>query len=93
MALDQQKTILLLVAILLAVIASSIAVLVLLPNGEDTQTGDTVTEGTPADTQLENFNLNVLERSDFKELDQTLIENNSLPVQPPAAIGKANPFL
>lgn len=91
MALDQQKTIILLVAILLAVVATSVAVLLLLPGDDDAAPAEIVTTNT--NTSPTNFNTSVLERSDYRALDQRLVEENALPVQPPAEIGKANPFL
>ena len=39
------------------------------------------------------FDLSVLQRNDYKLLDQAPIQNGQLPVHPPAGVGKANPFL
>ena len=39
------------------------------------------------------FDLSILQRSDYKLLDQGPIQNGQLPVHPPATVGKANPFL
>lgn len=96
MALDQQKTIIILVAILLAVVATSITVLLLLPGDEDTSevsNNDVATSPVPAANASNEFDLQVMDRSDFRALNQRLIQDNHLPVQQPDAIGKANPFL
>lgn len=39
------------------------------------------------------FNVDVLSNTLYQSLNHQLIDNGSLPVQPPAATGKANPFL
>lgn len=47
----------------------------------------------PATTDTRVFNLDVLRGTLYQSLNHQLIDNGSLPVQPPAATGKANPFL
>lgn len=39
------------------------------------------------------FNLGVLQRSDFAALDTTLLQRGLLPLRPPLQSGKPNPFL
>lgn len=89
------KTIIMLVAALLAVLLVSITVLYLLPTGRDSVpveplSQDEAGSAAPAGT---GFNWQVLERSVYKALDSTLLQRGLLPVKPPVGTGKANPFL
>lgn len=92
-ATSNRRPIIILVAVLVAVVAASLAVVFLLPDqGEiTTSTQEPTTEETA--TSLETFDLGVLQRTDYKALNTGLIESKQLPVQPFVGAGKANPFL
>lgn len=106
MASRSSQLIIVLAAILLAVIAGSGLVLWFLNSNQDPATLDSnldqaaVGENAPVDSTVPQptttgaaFNTNVLRSSRYTTLDQQLVTDGSLPVQPPAAVGKANPFL
>ena len=87
----QQRLMIVLGAVLLAVILVSGIIIVVLPNTSPTQIdqeSDPAATATPA-----TFDLTVFERAPFKALNNALLQNGLLPVQPPPATGKANPFL
>ncbi len=91
---NQRKTIIILAAALLAVLVVSAAVLFLLPNNSEVVPGQSVVQDELEEAASGvGFNLQVLERSAYKALNSTLLQNGLLPVKPPAATGKANPFL
>lgn len=100
MASHQTQLILVLVAVLLAVVLASAAVLWLLPAGEAIPPADLTDQTMPGPAEVPpapaasgGFNTAVLRSSRYTTLDQQLVTDGSLPVQPPASIGKANPFL
>jgi hypothetical protein len=89
MASSAQKTVLLLTAILLAVLAVSGLVLWLLP----TTTPDSAplfVSPAPGGPTLDTA---VLQKPAYLRLDPQPIREGAVPVQPPAGVGKANPFL
>lgn len=81
-------------AVLLIVIAASGAVLFYLPEDEPA-----VVEDAPLLTDTSSgsgggvFDTAVLNRSGYTELNTGLVQSGRLPVKPPAAVGKVNPFL
>jgi len=83
---DNQKTIATLAIILAAVVV--VAALVVLWPASPSSTTSQQTSGT-----VEKLNTTVLQRSDYTQLNQQLIQQGALPVQPPGGAGKANPFL
>lgn len=111
MATQQQKLVIILIAVLLAVIIVSGLILWALPAREDAGLAEFAADETaspPISDQAESdtlnppaaapaatgeFNVAVFERAVFRALNLPLITNGSLPVKPPAAVGKANPFL
>lgn len=104
MANKQQKLILTLLGILLLVILISSIVLLMLPSGEEEtplftdnqeQTAPAVElqETASQTTTSSGFNTSIFQGSGFRSLNLQLINSNRLPVQPPAVVGKANPFL
>lgn len=88
MASDHQRLISTLVGVLVLVIAISAGVFYLLPNAAERLTAPSTDNKVPSQ-----FNLQVLDRATYKFLDQHLIQIGDLPVRPPTAVGKANPFL
>lgn len=95
MANRSSQLIIILAAVLLAVIAGSGLVLWFLGSNEPSPTTLTPTPEVAAPQQPgdDAFNTGVLRSSDYTKLDQQLVTDGSLPVQPPATVGKANPFL
>lgn len=105
MASRSSQLIVVLVAVLLAVIAGSIVVLwVANTNQSDEVAAPVVDEvvvtppsdstATPGEPERDaTFNTTILRSSSYTTLDQQLVTDGSLPVQPPAVVGKANPFL
>jgi len=99
MAADQRRLIIVLSAVLLAVLAVSAAVLLLLPDNDEIATDNTPsTPAAPVSGEVELpdgtvFNLAVLQRAVYKNLNLGVLQGGLLPVRPPAAVGKANPFL
>lgn len=100
MAASNRKLVLTLVAVLLAVVVASAAIIWLVP-GEDEPTFESVSESLDTTTPLipetdtvnsGKFDLTPLEQAAYRNLNLPLITNGSLPVKPPAG-GKANPFL
>lgn len=94
--MNQRTLIILLVTILLAVVVASAAVVALLPStpapsATSTPTAVPMTEST-ASPASNNLPTGVLERSDYKALDQKLIDQGAIPVPPPQGVGKPNPF-
>ena len=90
---QQRKTVITLIAVLGAVITVSVIVVMMLPSKDapidlsPDISNDTLKASAPS------FNLKVLDRTGYKSLNQEVIQNGSLPVVPPPATGKANPFL
>ncbi|MGH7928510.1 MAG: hypothetical protein ACREQV_12020 [Candidatus Binatia bacterium] len=92
----QRTMIIMLSAVLLAVLVASGAVFFLLPSDttEPPQpSAPTANQDTNAPSTSQGFHTGVLERSVYQSLNTNLIETGLLPVRPPAATGKANPFL
>jgi hypothetical protein len=87
-----QRLIIVLSATLLAALLVSILVFVLLPDQSEPTAVDTPPSPEEAFTQSE-FNLGVTERTEYRRLDSRPLQEGALPVAPPAAVGKANPFL
>lgn len=78
--------------LLLAVIGVSLGLVFLLPDdgaGSQTVTGQADSGAAAGGV----FDLRVFDRQDYQSIDKRLVEDGTLPVKPPAAIGKANPFL
>jgi hypothetical protein len=96
--MKQRTLISLLVVALVAVLGASAAVLLYLPNGAPgaaespaaTYVPDAST--SPVAASPASFSTNVLQRSDYQALDQKLIQQGSIPVQPPQGTGKSNLF-
>lgn len=105
MASGQSKIIIILGAVVLAVITASAAALWLLPSPDEgsgllsedqAQTSPVASTEVPPTSPGDDravFNTTVLRTKRYTTLDQQLVTDGSLPVQPPAAVGKANPFL
>lgn len=91
--MDQKQTIIMLVSALLAVVAVSAVVLFLLPSESSIRNNVSTTTTSNTSVVSDGFDLNILDRSDYRALNQAPIQNGSLPVAPPATSGKANPFL
>lgn len=96
----QAQLIVVLIAVLLAVVAGSGAVLWLLQSrdGGGVRTTIPARTPTPADTTgtavpRAGFDTAILRSTYYTTLDQQLVTDGSLPVAPPAVSGKANPFL
>lgn len=83
----KSKAIPLLTAILVAAALAVAALFWLLPK----QPAPPPAPSTPPVSH--DLNAAVFERSLYRELNLQLINTGSLPVQPPAGTGKANPFL
>lgn len=88
----QIKTIVSLVVILLIVVAVSVAAIMYVPS--------LINKKTPSNTTLNNaigqsatFDTSVLQSQNFLLLNMQPVNEGALPVQPPAATGKVNPFL
>ena len=92
---SNRRSIIILAAILVAVVAASLAVVFLLPSANPLTPADNLadTQETPPSTATGTFNTSVLQRSDYTALNVGLIESKQLPVQPLSVSGKANPFL
>lgn len=85
---DTRRTIVLLIAVLLAALLAGVAVVFLLPNTQSNPVSIPITPLPP-----ENLDTSVLQRAEYTQLDVHLLQQGALPVQPPAAAGKTNPFL
>ena len=92
-----KKPIIILVVVLAVVVIASVLVFMLLPgNQPNTPANQKIGQtNLPSATGSNgtNFKLNVLQRSAFTSLNNSLIDSGILPVRPPAGTGKANPFL
>lgn len=90
---------------MVAVVAGAIAVIWFLPQAAPPLAQDSLplasepeslfvdTPAAPALSGNGAFNLKLFNRTHYQGLNLPLINNGSLPVQPPAVTGKANPFL
>ena len=96
--MDRQSRIIgtLLILLLIALLAAA-ALLWLLPG---TPEPETELETVPQDDLFltdvpptDQFNVSVFDQAAYQALNLQLINDASLPVQPPASAGKANPFL
>lgn len=98
--MNQKILITILVSCLVLVVGVSVAILYWLPTDQTTTSASPAASLTPAaspavvtTSAASLFSTAVLDRSDYQALDQKLIQQGSIPVQPPQGIGKANPFL
>lgn len=101
MASRQTRLMVILVAVLLAVVLASVTILWLLPASSPTaeepiaanspEVGDE--PGNEQSSQAEGLDLAPVQRAGWRALDTQPILEGALPVQPPAVVGKANPFL
>lgn len=87
--MDRNKQIVVLVAVLLAIIAVSVVLLWLLPS----RSHPAAAPAPDASVTAAEFNVRVLQRAEYLQLNTQPVKDGSLPVQPPAPVGKANPFL
>ena len=98
----QNKLIIVLTAVLLAVLVASGIILFLLPSSES----DNFTDVSPEETEsvgvttnsagsvpTGSFRLDVLQRQAYQLLNKQLVREGARPVKPPTTVGKANPFL
>lgn len=102
MVRKQTTVITLLIGVLLAVLASSVVILWLVPDavvGPET-TVESRDEAAalpvvppPQNVPEHGFNVSVLETAAYLLLDKQPVTEGALPVRPPATTGKANPFL
>lgn len=81
-----------LIGLLLLVVIASAAVLWFLPPATPLTTPLSAPDSSPV-AEIAAFDLKLFNRLEFQTLNLQLVSNGSLPVEPPAAIGKANPFL
>lgn len=95
MATSNNKLIIILSAVLLAVITASMVLLFLLPSNDGQQAApkeDLSPSATPAQEKA-TLDLKVYDRKEYKQLNSQPVKDGSVPVEPPAQVGKANPFL
>lgn len=105
---SQSKLILALGAVLaLAVVLSGIAFFALAPSDDAADIVNLVTPSQAAsapampqfdvapapDGSIQGFDLSLFSSSAYQYLNTKFVQDGSLPVRPPAAAGKANPFL
>ncbi|MDP3997547.1 MAG: hypothetical protein Q8P73_03545 [bacterium] len=83
------KTIIWLVVVLLTIAAAGLVALLLLPAASVTPDN----QPSAATTSSLETNSRVFQAPDYTSLNKQLINDGSLPVQPPAQAGKTNPFL
>lgn len=99
MALTSQNKLVIGLAILLAlVLAISLAVVFLWPTATapvapDSSISPFSSDATPPLDTGAAFDVRVFQQPQYQTLDQRLIQEGALPVQPPATTGKANIFL
>jgi len=90
---NQRRLVIILSAVLLAVVIVAGIILVLLPKGGQNSLLQP-SDGTNVSVNVApSFDLTVLQRSAYRALNITLLQNGLLPVTPSATTGKANPFL
>ena len=97
MAEQENKLVVILAGVLLAIVVVAGAVFILVP-GDDEPSDEVVTTAINSDVQTPSstargFDLTVLQQRAFQLLNRQLVLEGALPVQAPAAIGKANAFL
>ena len=90
---DTRKTIIILAGILIAVVVVSIGIMLVLPSQPGSTPGSSTQEQAAMQTQSQNLDTSVLQRSNYTQINNSLIQQGNLPVPPPAGTGKANPFL
>lgn len=99
MANKQARLIVVLAGVLLAVVGASVVLLMVLPeqnpsteplDTEEPTTGEAPVGGEAVSDRI---NLAPLDTTLYRALDKSSIQQGALPVQPPAATGKANPFI
>lgn len=89
----KSKLIPILIALLSAVVVAAAAIVWLLPS-QPAPNGDLLVSDTqPSYSSSAALNVMLFDRRAYQHLNLQVINNGSLPVQPPAAAGKANPFL
>ncbi|MEX1997899.1 MAG: hypothetical protein WEA04_04485 [Candidatus Andersenbacteria bacterium] len=93
MANKQTRVIIILSAVLIAAALVSALVLSLLPSQSQPTGPSSPLPGELSEDSTSGFNLQFLQTASYLSLDKQLIISGALPVQPPAATGKANPFL
>lgn len=82
------RIITILVGVLVAVIVVGGLILILVPSSNAPADNT-----TPVASDTPQLDTAVLRRSEYLRLNQQAIREGAIPVQPPAVIGKANPFL
>lgn len=94
---DTRKTIVLLTAVLLALVAvSGVLLFVFSPSDSDTTVTETPSSAADIDTNLietRGVDTSIFSQNGYTSLDTSLIQQGVLPVRPPATVGKGNPFL
>lgn len=104
MASRSSQLIIVLIAVLLAVLAGSGIVLWVFNNRQPATVPTPLADETASPLSADStnltvpgdgatFNTTVLRSSSYNALDVQLVTSGALPVQPPAVVGKANPFL
>ncbi|MDA1169179.1 MAG: hypothetical protein O3A36_02480 [bacterium] len=81
-------------ALLAAVVIATIVYFLPSSNPDFAEDLDTPTPNVPLQEiiSLKNFDLSVLERTEYKNLDNSLFTRGLLPVTPPTGTGKTNLF-
>jgi len=94
------RTVVILGAVFLAAVIVAIVIFFMVPAGDTpgTEQSDTTTapvlDGAPAATGASTgFDLGVLNRRVYQLLNRQLVQEGAIPVPPPPAVGKPNPFL
>lgn len=85
---EGRKTIVIMLAVLLALVAVGGVIIFLLPAEPSVPTTPDTAVSVP-----QRLDTTILERTDYTGLDTSLLQQGALPVLPPATVGKANPFL
>lgn len=85
---EGRKTMVIILAVVLALAIAGAAVVYFLPTTPTTP--PPTAQSTPGPQRLD---LSILQSTRYTQLDTSLLQQGALPVAPPAAAGKANPFL
>lgn len=88
MTQQQNSALLVGAAFVLAVVIAGAGLFLVLSRGKDADT----TDGGSLSSTTSLFNLQVLDRQAYRVLNPQPVQEGALPVQPPANIGKPNPF-
>ena len=91
--MEQNRLVIMLAAILLAVVAVSVGVLYFVPGDKSSAPQSPTDNAVDTVSGATGLNLDILQKTSYQSLDSKAVENGSLPVQPPTGVGKANPFL